>query len=69
MSEMVTDPRQELERLFRKLERRIDLAAQKIVQLQAERDKLAAKLAESERARREALSRLDQLIDNIDRLR
>ncbi len=69
MSEMVSDPRQELERLFRKLERRIDLAAQKIVQLQAERDKLAAKLAESERVRREALSRLDQLIDNIDRLR
>jgi hypothetical protein len=69
MSEMTPDPKQELEKLFRKLEKRIDLAAEKVVQLQAERDTLAKKLAESERIRREAAGRLDTLIDSIDSLR
>jgi peptidoglycan hydrolase CwlO-like protein len=69
MSEMMTDPKQELEKLFRKLEKRIDAAAGKVVRLQSERDALAAKLVESERVRREAVGRLDKLIDSIDDLR
>jgi DNA-binding ferritin-like protein len=69
MSEPGYDAKQELEKLFRKLEKRIDLAAERIVQLQAERDALAKKLAESERVRREAVARLDSLIDSIDSLR
>jgi phage shock protein A len=69
MSETVSDPKQELDKLFRKLEKRIDAAAETIVRLRAERDALARKLAESERVRREAVGRLDTLIDSVEGLR
>ena len=66
MSEMPKDSKQELERQFRQLEKRVDAAVEAIMRLRREKAALAEKLAESERIRKEAAARIASLLDRLD---
>lgn len=66
MSEMAKDSKQELERQFRQLEKRVDAAVEAIMRLRREKAALAEKLAESERIRKEAAARIASLLDRLD---
>lgn len=66
MSEMPKDPKQETERQFRQLEKRVDAAVEAILRLRREKAALAEKLAESERVRKEAAARIASLLDRLD---
>ncbi len=61
-------PPPELVEQFRRFEARVDEAVRLIVQLKKDKRELEARLAESNRARAEALERIDALIDKIDGL-
>jgi chromosome segregation ATPase len=61
-------PSPELVEQFRQLEVRVDEAVRLIEQLRREKKDLEARIEEVTRARAEALRRIDELIDKIDRL-
>lgn len=63
-----TGPAPELVEQFRNLEARVDEAVRLIEQLRREKKELELRLEETTRARAEALRRIDELIDKIDRL-
>jgi len=61
-------PSPELVETFRKFEARVDDAVRLIGELRREKRELEARLEEGNRARAEAVRRIDALIDKIDGL-
>ncbi len=61
-------PAPELVEQFRQLEARVEEAVRLIEQLRREKKELELRLEDTTRARAEALRRIDELIDKIDRL-
>jgi chromosome segregation ATPase len=61
-------PAPELVEQFRQLEARVDEAVRLIERLRRDKKELEARLEEVTRTRAEALQRIDELIDKIDRL-